>query len=138
MLQMSRPGSLIQLLRHHCQPLGQGRRVEATIPRGEHEVDVGEHKRGGEVQCVQAAQLSLRRESCRSLDDVLVDLNDPERRPLLFERAGSRSSSGEANRPSGLDEPDAAHEPSVRTIHCATYHITSRLRYIALDERTCV
>jgi hypothetical protein len=112
--------------------------MEATIPRGNDEIDVGEHKRRGEVQCVQAAKLSRHRKSSGMLDQVLVDLHDPKRQPLIFEGARGGASGGEANRPSGLDESNAAHEPTVGAVHRVTHEIAASLPHVALDERARV
>jgi hypothetical protein len=61
----------------------RGRGMQPSVPGGERETVTGEHQRGGEMERIQAAQLTLDRDLGGVLDETLIYLDHAEAGPLL-------------------------------------------------------
>ncbi len=77
------------------------------------------------MQGIEAAQVVVKSEPCRVLDEVLVYL------PHCLCCAGS---GGEADGTNRLDEADAADVPALCCLHLGANEITAGLRHITLDQ----
>lgn len=90
------------------------------------------------MQRVQTAELQIQRQRGAPLDQILVDLDDGERRPLPIERFRRGAPRRQSNSPHRLDVTDATREPTVSASHRVAYECAAGLGDIALDERARV
>src|ERR1017187_8738745 len=98
--------TLLERAGENIEPFCTGARMETSVPRGEDEIVLGQHERGSQMQGVEAAELSIHRQRGRVLDQILIDLDDAERWPLLMESSGSSWTCRESDSTGGLHEAD--------------------------------
>jgi hypothetical protein len=87
------------------------------------------------VQGIEAAQVVVKSEPWRVLDEVLVYLYDAKGWPLLPHCLCCRAR-GEADGTNRLDEADTADVPAFCCLHLGADKITAGLRHITLDQCT--
>jgi hypothetical protein len=90
------------------------------------------------MQGVQAAELTIDRQRGRMLDQILIDLDDAKRLPLLPDGACSRLTGREGDSTRGLNEADTTDKPAVGVVHRVANEVATRLSDIALYKRACV
>jgi alanine dehydrogenase len=128
--------SSVQPLGKHPQPLIAGRVREPPVPGCNAQLSPRQQQRRRQVQRVEAPQGAGERERGGALSEVLVDLDDAERRPLLREPPHGRLARHQADGARGLDEADAAHEPPACHLHRRPNRVAARLRDVPLHQRT--
>lgn len=71
--------ALVERGRKQTEPFGPGGSVEMSIPGGQHETVLGEHRRGSQMQRIQTAEVTCHRERVRLLDQTPTE---SQRTPL--------------------------------------------------------
>jgi hypothetical protein len=94
--------------------------------------------RSGQMQGVQTAQLTIHRHRGCMLDEILIHLDDPERRPFLADSPHGGLTGCNGDSTSGLDEADTADKPPDGAIHRVSNELAARLGDVALDKRACI
>jgi hypothetical protein len=112
--------------------------METVIPRRKEQIFAGQHERGCKVQRIQAPKVTLDRECGGLFDECLIDLDDPECRPLPGQPPGGRGACGESDGTERLDEADATDVPTVGLGHRVADEVAERVFYVALYKRAGV
>ncbi len=90
------------------------------------------------MQSIEAAQLPLDSQRGRALDEILVDLDDAKRQPLVPKSPDWNSSSRQTNGRPGRNNAHTTGKPAASAVHRLADQTTPRLGDIALDERACI
>ena len=86
------------------------------------------------MQSVEAAELMTTSQIDRRLDQVLVDLDPPECRPLDLKGADGGSVCDQANGSRALDEGGSTCEPAIRPAHRLPHEVAAVLGDVPLDQ----
>lgn len=109
--------------------------MKPPIPTCENQICGGQRQGRGKVERIQAAKVVDARQRGRLIGKLPIHFDHVECRTLNIEFFDRRRSPGQANRPGGFDEPDAADEPAISIRHRAAYEFAALLGYVALDQR---
>jgi hypothetical protein len=112
--------------------------MEPTVPGGQHEIVPGKDEGSGQMQRIQAAQVAFHRDRVRVFDQLLIDLDDPKRRPLLSDRRRWGGAGRQSDGTGRIHKADAADEPALGARHRVSNQVAAWLSDVALDQRARV